>query len=178
MNNRIYWSLLLLISFLFSCEMKKDLFGEKEGQTGDGMSIENVGLLDLEVNAEKETPVPGTKGDSDIDETLNSDDFAVSILDSLGQLVKSYESFAAIKEEGELLLPPGLYQVSASLGDNVNAGFDQPYYAGDTTCIISAKEVAKVVAKCRLQNKKLQFGFSDKFLQQFKGDIRSWQTMV
>ncbi|WP_288200435.1 DUF4493 domain-containing protein [uncultured Parabacteroides sp.] len=170
MNNRIYWSLLLLISFLFSCEMKKDLFGEKEGQTGDGMSIENVGLLDLEVNAEKETPVPGTKGDSDIDETLNSDDFAVSILDSLGQLVKSYESFAAIKEEGELLLPPGLYQVSASLGDNVNAGFDQPYYAGDTTCIISAKEVAKVVAKCRLQNKKLQFGFSDKFLQQFKGD--------
>ncbi|MCD8136403.1 MAG: DUF4493 domain-containing protein [Parabacteroides gordonii] len=170
MNYRIYWSLLLLLPFLFSCEMKKDLFGEKDGQTGDGVLIENVGLLDLEVSAEKEIPVSGTKGDNNTDETLNSDDFAVSILDSLGQVVKAYESYAAMKEEGELLLSPGLYQVLASLGDDVNAGFDQPYYAGDTTCVISAKEVAKVVANCRLQNKKLQFGFSDKFLQEFQSD--------
>ena len=128
---RIYCSLLLFLSFLFSCEMKKDLFGEKDGQTGDGVSIENVGLLDLEVSAEKEIPVPGTKGDAD--ETLNSDEFGVSILDSLGQVVKAYASYAELKEAGELLLPPGLYHVLASLGDDVNAGFNRPYYAGDTT---------------------------------------------
>ena len=165
---RIYCSLLLFLSFLFSCEMKKDLFGEKDGQTGDGVSIENVGLLDLEVSAEKEIPVPGTKGDAD--ETLNSDEFGVSILDSLGQVVKAYASYAELKEAGELLLPPGLYHVVASLGDDVNAGFNRPYYAGDTTCVVSAKEVAKVVTNCRLQNKKIQFGFSDKFQQEFLGD--------
>ncbi len=168
MKYRIYSCLLLLLPLLFSCEMKKDLFGGGDDDKKETISTETVGLLDLEISAEKEAPVPGTKGDAD--EALNTDAFAVTILDSLGQTVKTYETYAAMKEDGELLLPPGVYQVSASLGEDVNAGFDKPYYAGDTTCVISAKEVAKVVTKCQLQNKKLQFGFSDKFKQSFMGD--------
>ncbi len=168
MKYRIYCCLLSLLPLLFSCEMKKDLFGGGDDDKEEPISTEAVGLLDLEINAEKEAPVPGTKGDAE--EALNTDAFAVTIIDSLGQTVKAYESYAAMKEDGELLLPPGVYQVSASLGEDVNAGFDKPYYAGDTTCVISAKEVAKVVTKCQLQNKKIQFGFSDRFKQSFMGD--------
>lgn len=160
--------IVLFLPFLFSCEMKKDLFGGEEKVDEESISIENAGLLDLEIKPEKEAPVPGTK--VDIEDDLDSNDFAISILDSLGQIVKAYESYAALKEAGDLLLPAGLYEVKAYLGDNINAGFNAPYYAGDTTCEISAKEVAKVVAKCSLQNKKLQFEVTDQFKEEFQSD--------
>lgn len=162
--------ILLILPFLFSCEMKKDLFGEKDTDDGNSPLVENAGLLDLEIKADKEAPIPGTKGDADEDGSLNPDDFQIQIIDSLGETVKWYETFALLKEDGDLLLPAGLYTVRASLGTNPNAAFDSPYYSGDTTCLISTKEVSKVVTRCSLRNKKVTFEVTDEFRMQFADD--------
>lgn len=169
MRTTLYVFLFFCLPLLFSCEMKKDLFGGGRGDDGDGPLLENVGMLDLEVNPEKEADIPGTKGEGDTN-ILNAKEFAVTILDSLDQVVKQYESYSQLEKEGELLLPAGPYSVRATWGTDKNAGFDCPYYAGDTTCVISAKEVAKVVANCSLQNKKIQFKLADNFRQQFQTD--------
>lgn len=169
MRTTLYVLLFFCLPLLFSCEMKKDLFGGGRGDGGDASLLENVGMLDLEVNPEKEADIPGTKGEGEGDR-LNPKEFAVTILDSLDQVVKQYESYAELEKEGELLLPAGQYAVRATWGTDKNAGFDSPYYVGDTTCVISAKEVAKVVAHCSLQNKKIQFKLADNFLQQFQAD--------
>lgn len=163
-----YWALCCLLFFV-SCEMKKDLFGKGQGNEEEGVP-ENVGLLDLHVVAEREPAVPGTKGETEEDLYLATDDFCVSILDSVGQVVKSYDSYAALKADGELLLPAGKYTVRAFSGDDPDAGFDAPYYEGDTTCLISAKEVVKIETNCRLSNKKVQFDLSDRFFDSFRSD--------
>lgn len=167
---RILTIVLFLLPFLFSCEMKKDLLGGKDSDK-ETPSYENVGMLDLEVKAEKEAKAPNTKGDNDGEEDLlNPDNFSITIADSLGETVKYYESYAAMKDEGGLLLPVGTYSVRAAMGSDLNAGFNSPYYAGDTVCKVTEKEVAKVVAQCNLQNKKVQFACSDEFYSQFKED--------
>ncbi|WP_456087708.1 DUF4493 domain-containing protein [Parabacteroides sp.] len=164
-----YWALCCLLFFV-SCEMKKDLFGKGQGNEEEGVP-ENVGLLDLHVVAEREAAVPGTKGETENEDIyLATDDFCVSILDSVGQVVKSYDSYAALKADGELLLPAGKYTVRAFSGDDPDAGFDAPYYEGDTTCVISAKEVVKIETNCRLSNKKVQFDLSDRFFDRFRSD--------
>lgn len=169
MIRSIYCLLLVCLPFLFSCEMKRDLLGggsdeaEKEKEV-----LEKSGLLDLEIKAEKEAALPGTKGDGD--DSLNDDEFAISILDSLGQLVKYYESYADMRKDGGLLLPIGRYTVKASLGEDVTAGYDMPYYAGDTACFISGKEVSKVVTECKLSNKKVTFQPTGNFEKSFKDD--------
>lgn len=163
-----YWMLCCLL-FFTSCEMKKDLFGQ--GQGGDEEILpENVGLLDLHLVAEREAAVPGTKGEMEEDLSLVTDDFCVSILDSVGQVVKSYDSYTELKMDGDLLLPAGKYTIRAFSGDDPDAGFDTPYYEGDTTCVISAKEVVRIEANCRLANKKIQFDLSDQFFDSFRGD--------
>lgn len=163
---RTLYIVLFCLPFLFSCEMKKDLLGGGKDSEDERPTYENVGLLDLDLNPEKEPAAPGTKGE-DGEDDLRKEDFTVSILDSLGQTVKEYESFGLMAEDGGLLLPVGKYTVKASLGNDPKAGYDSPYYAGDTTCMVSEKEVAKVIATCNLQNKKIQFLCTDEFLAQF-----------
>lgn len=169
MKRSIYCLLLACLSIFFSCEMKKDLLGGDSGEADKEKEIlEKSGLLDLEVKAQKEAALPGTKGDED--DSLNNEEFAISILDSLGQLVKYYESYADMRKDGGLLLPIGRYTVKASLGEDVTAGYDMPYYAGDTACFISGKEVVKVVTECKLSNKKVTFQPTGNFEKNFKDD--------
>ena len=159
----------MLLPLLTACEMKKDLFGG--GVKEEAPSYDNLGLLDIEIQAEREAELRAD-GSVSVEEsnTLKPDEFAIEIADSTGQVVKSFPSLAAMKEAGELLLPVGTYSVHAAYGSDVNAGFNSPYYAGDTICVVSEKEVSKVVTKCVLQNKKVQFAVSDEFLSQFSSD--------
>lgn len=165
----IFCLLLAGLSLFTSCEMKKDLLGGGSDDNEKQKEIlEKSGLLDLKINAEKEAPLPGTKGDDD--DPLNEEEFSISILDSIGELVKYYESYADMKEDGGLLLPIGRYIIRASLGEDVTAGYDMPYYAGDTACYISGKEVVQVITDCRLSNKKVSFQSSESFEKRFKDD--------
>lgn len=167
---------LLAVSMaFFSCEMKKELTGqiEKPGtDTGNDIPLETAGLLDLQLKPEKEPDIPVTKGDISGSEVvvLDVNEFAVDILDENGEVIRHYNSYADLKNEGGLLLPAGTYSVRATLGDEVNAGFDKPFYSGTTACEITPQEVAKVITDCVLSNKKVVFHCSDEFLNRFTDD--------
>lgn len=168
---RISYIILFCLPFLFSCEMKKDLLGGGKDSEDEKPSYENIGLLNLKLKPEKEAAVPGTKVDDESTESeLNPEDFRVAILDSTGLTVAEYESYADMEDDGKLLLPAGKYSIKASYGNNPNAGFNSPYYTGDTSCVVSEKEVINLVAECRLGNKKVQFVCTDDFLLQFTDD--------
>lgn len=169
MKRYILYIIGMLLPLLTACEMKKDLFGG--GVKEEAPSYDNLGLLDIEIQAEREAELRAD-GSVSVEEsnTLKPDEFAIEIADSTGQVVKSFPSLAAMKEAGELLLPVGTYSVHAAYGSDVNAGFNSPYYAGDTTCVVSEKEVSKVVTKCVLQNKKVQFDVDEEFLSMFTPD--------
>lgn len=169
MKRYILYIIGILLPLLTACEMKKDLFGG--GTKEEAPSYDNLGLLDIEIQAEREAELRAD-GSVSVEESnaLKPDEFAIEIADSTGQVVKSFPSLAALKEAGELLLPVGTYSVHAAYGSDVNAGFNSPYYAGDTTCVVSEKEVSKVVTKCVLQNKKVQFDVNEEFLSMFVPD--------
>lgn len=167
----IYLLSLILLPFVFSCEMKKDLLGGIERPT-DPQLPKDAGMLDLELNPEKEVVIPSSKGDEidGSDELLNAADFSVSIYDEEGDLVESYDSYAQLKETGGLLLSPGTYIIKAEKGNDLDAGFDKPYYKGMDTCIIQPQVVEKVITSCKLKNKKVTFRYSDDFQKQFEED--------
>lgn len=169
MKRYILYIIGIVLPLLTACEMKKDLFGG--GTKEEAPSYDNLGLLDIEIQAEREAELRAD-GSVSVEESnaLKPDEFAIAIADSTGQVVKSFPSLAAMKEAGELLLPVGTYSVHAAYGSDVNAGFNSPYYAGDTTCVVSEKEVSKVVTKCVLQNKKVQFDVDEEFLSMFAPD--------
>ena len=162
------YTLCMLLPLFSSCEMKKDLFGNNNG---DVLIYENVGLLDIEIEAEREAELESDRITT-LEETdaLKPEEFAIEIADSTGQVVKSFPSLAAMKEAGELLLPVGTYSVHAAYGADVNAGFNSPYYAGDTTCVIADRQVLKVLVRCVLQNKKVQFAVNEEFRSMFASD--------
>lgn len=168
---RALYILLFCLPLLFSCEMKKDLLGGGKDSEDEKPTYENVGMLDLKLKPEKEAKAPGTKvGDDSSEDGLNPNDFTVAILDSIGQTVKEYASYADMEEDGTLLLPAGKYSIKAFSGTDPNAGYNSPYYVGDTTCVVSEKEVVTVVAECKLGNKKVQFLCDEDFLAQFSDD--------
>ena len=166
--------LLLLFSLLFfSCEMKKEILGQTDKGQTDDTTVENQGLLDLELKPEKEADIPVSKGGSTTGSQtviLDVNEFAIDIIDVNGNTVKHYDSYADLKNEGGLLLPAGHYSIRATLGEDVNAGFDKPFYSGTNVCEITPQEVAKVITDCVLSNKKVTFRCSDDFLKKFNDD--------
>ena len=169
----IYFALFVLFFSLPACEMKKEILGQLDEEKMTEPSTEGMGVLDLELNPEREAAIPDTKGatvSSTDSLALDVEAFSIDILDASGTTVAHYDTYADLRDEGGLLLPAGDYTVRASLGDDVNAGFDQPYYAGSAVCTITAQEVAKVVANCTLSNKKMTFRCSERFLEQFDND--------
>lgn len=168
-NNTIVYILILFVSSLFSCEMKKDLLGDIEDPSVPKLP-ENAGLLDLTLNAEKEAEYPTKGSEIETGDSLFADNFSVAIYDSVGTKVAFYETYAELKTDGGLILTPGRYTMSAENGDNVIAGFEKPYYAGEDTFVIESKQVAKVETSCILSNKKLQFRCSDSFLENYSED--------
>lgn len=169
MKRYILYIIGILLPLLTACEMKKDLFGG--GTKEEAPSYDNLGLLDIEIQAEREAELRAD-GSVSVEESnaLKPDEFAIEIADSTGQVVKSFPSLAAMKEAGELLLPVGTYSVHAAYGADVNAGFNSPYYAGDTTCVIADRQVLKVLVRCVLQNKKVQFAVNEEFRSMFASD--------
>ena len=169
----IYFALFVLFFSFPACEMKKEILGQLDEEEMTEPSTEGMGVLDLELNPEREAAIPDTKGATVLStdsQALDVEAFSIDILDASGMTVAHYDTYADLRDEGGLLLLAGDYTVRASLGDDVNAGFDQPYYAGSTVCTITEQEVAKVVANCTLSNKKMTFRCSERFLEQFDND--------
>ena len=96
--------LLLLFSLLFfSCEMKKEILGQTDKGQTDDTTVENQGLVDLELKPEKEADIPVSKGGSTTGSQtviLDVNEFAIDIIDVNGNTVKHYDSYADLKNEG------------------------------------------------------------------------------
>ena len=163
----------MLLPLLTACEMKKDLFGG--GVKEEAPSYDNLGLLDIEIQAEREAELRAD-GSVSVEEsnTLKPDEFAIEIADSTGQVVKSFPSLAAMKEAGELLLPVGTYSVHAAYGSDVNAGFNSPYYAGDTELTITKDVTSNASVKCTMKNSRIQLQYSD----DFKSTFQQWKVTL
>ncbi|MCC8134764.1 MAG: DUF4493 domain-containing protein [Tannerellaceae bacterium] len=161
-----------------SCELQKDLMGKGDNTDNPSIDPNLLGGLSLVLNPEKEAEVPSkTDGVSGSDiVVLDMNQFSVQILDEEGELIKYYNTYKEIEQEGTIFLPEGAYYIQASLGDLVEAGFDMPYYEGINTCVITPKEVASVITKCVLANKKITLSYTDKFLAKFKSDYKIIMT--
>lgn len=169
----LYISLSVLLLCNTSCELKNDLKGQiiVPSAPGGELPLDSVGMLDLTLKPYKEAVPPASKAISGSDViVLDVNDFSVDILNAAGELIKHYDTYEKMKNDGALLLPSGQYSIVAQLGELVEAGFDVPFYEGTSVCKINPKEVAKVIADCTLANKKIVFKCSDDFLDKFEDD--------
>ncbi len=172
--------LLLLGTLLLatSCELQKDILGKTDNTDKDGVNPDLLGALSLVLKPEKEAEIPskadGVTGSDVV--VLNMYDFSVRILDEEGEVVKYYDTYKELEEEGTIFLPAGTYYIQAFLGDLVEAGFNMPYYEGTNAFVISAKEVASVITNCVLANKKVTITHTAEFLEKFKTDYKIIMT--
>ena len=58
----IYFALFVLFFSLPACEMKKEILGQLDEEEMTEPSTEGMGVLDLELNPERESAIPDTKG--------------------------------------------------------------------------------------------------------------------
>lgn len=165
----IYILLTGTVILLSSCEMQKELRGKTEvpGAGGGSHNIDSVGALTLTLEPEKEAEIP-LKSGSEESLSLDVSNFEIDILNEAGEVVKHYNSYQDMLNEGSIILPKGIYNLRASLGELIEAGFDAPYYEGSQTCNIDAKKVATITMKCPLANKKITIQVSEDFYKKFQ----------
>lgn len=170
---KIFLALVSVIMLASGCEMKREILGQLDKDKTEKPSTENEGALDLELKPQGEVDLASTKGDAISGSNvvvLDVNEFAIDILDENAKLVKHYDSYADLKKEGVLMLPMGKYSIHAYMGEDVNAGYDAPYYSGTNTCEINPQEVIKIITDCVLSNKKITFKLTDDFQAKFADD--------
>lgn len=156
-----------------ACEMKRELLGQLDKDNTETPSVENEGALDLELKPQGEVDLTASKGDvingSNI-VVIDVNEFAIDIVDENSVVVRHFDSYADLKNEGVLTLPIGKYSIHAYMGTDVNAGYDAPYYSGSNTCEINPQEVIKIITNCVLSNKKITFKLTNDFQTKFADD--------
>ncbi|MCD8193909.1 MAG: DUF4493 domain-containing protein [Tannerellaceae bacterium] len=181
MKHTVYIALLLLgwgILGITSCEMQKDILGKNNDKEDGTVHPDSLGGLSLALSPEKEADLPSKAGiatGSDM-VVLDMNEFSIRILDEEGEIVKYYDSYKELEQEGTIFLPAGTYHIEAYLGELVEAGFNLPYYEGTNTCVITAKEIASIITNCTLANNKISFTYTEEFLQKFKQDYKIIMT--
>lgn len=86
--------------------MKKEILGQTDKGQTDDTTVENQGLLDLELKPEKEADIPVSKGGSTTGSQtviLDVNEFAIDIIDVNGNTVKHYDSYADLKNGGRFV---------------------------------------------------------------------------
>lgn len=145
----------LCILLLFgSCEMRDEL----KGKNTNVSDKQGAFILDL-TSKEKSTKAAG--GDP-------VSNYVVQILDTQGEIVKEYPSYAVLQEEAKMVkLPVGTYRVrSASYaGGMEEAALDKPYYLGEKEVTVVPEEVVTVEDTCLLHNVLVKVNFGEDFQQ-------------
>ena len=130
----------LLAFGLASCEMKDELWGEKEST--------DKGLLDLGVALKK---AQQTKAGGE------TDDFPVIIEKTDGTQV---DSLTYSEINGPVELTVGTYTIRAHSAEKLEKRMKVPYYAGETAVTIEKGSTAKADISCTMKNTKIQFSLS------------------
>lgn len=153
MNRSIRYITLTLLALLsaLSCTRKEDSLLVARGE----------GLLSLDLGFEPGLTVTTRAGEGTGDLI-----FKIEVLNSKGTIVQTVEDHTSL-EDNPISLRAGHYTVRASHGQNAEAAFNSPYYAGETEVDIVIGQTATASIECALANVKVSVKVSDVVKEKF-----------
>lgn len=143
------WALAVaMLAGLASCEMKNEILG-KDPMTGD------TGTLNLYVETGKTT-----KGTTD-----QVDQFPVTITGTDVEYTKKFNSYAELKQAGDVTLPVGTYTIEACSPGEFKSEMSEPFYGGKLENVKIVKgQTAETSVVCTMQNVKISINLTEEFL--------------
>lgn len=153
MNRSIRYITLTLLALLsaLSCTRKEDSLLVARGE----------GLLSLDLGF-----TPGVTVTTRAGEGTGDLIFKIEVLNSKGTIVQTVEDHTTLGDS-PISLRAGHYTVRASHGQNVEAAFDSPYYAGETEVDIVIGQTTSAAIECSLANVKVSVEVSDIVKEKF-----------
>lgn len=147
------WALAVtLLAGLASCEMKDEILG-KDPLTGD------TGILSLYVETGKTT-----KGTTD-----QVDQFPVTITGTDVEYTKKFDSYAELKQAGNVTLPVGTYTIEACSPGEFKSEMSEPFYGGKVENVkIMKGQTVETPVVCTMQNVKISISFTEEFLATYQ----------
>lgn len=144
--NKWMWAVTLLFG-LASCEMKDEILG-KDPMTGD------TGTLSLSVETGKVT-----RGTTD-----QVDQFPVVITGKDVEYTQKFDSYAELKQAGEVKLPVGTYIIEACSPGEFKSEMSEPFYGGEQEVKIQKDVTSETSVVCTMQNVKISIKLTEEFL--------------
>lgn len=159
----IYAVLALIALCLSSCEMKNELEGKYNLKN-------NEGLLTLDL-VNKTQATPSTKAEStSLTDELDVNTYKVEIVDNATEaVVRSFASYAKLKEALPLVVPVGNYKIVAKSGVLQDAS-RTPYFEGSSSIEVKQGMESKAEVLCKSATVKVSLNVSDEFLSMFADD--------
>ena len=159
----IYAVLVLVALCLASCEMKNELEGKYNLKNDEG-------LLTLELmNKTQTTPVTKAEGVA-LEDELDVNTYKVEIIDKNTEaVVRSFKSYADLKEALPLVVPTGEYMIAARSGEKQEAS-RVPYYEGASAIKVQQGMEARAEVVCKSAMVKVSLNVSEEFLKMFADD--------
>lgn len=148
--NKWMWAVTLLFG-LASCEMKDEILG-KDPMTGD------TGTLSLSVETGKVT-----RGTTD-----QVDQFPVVITGKDVEYTQKFDSYAELKQAGEVKLPVGTYTIEACSPGEFESEMTEPFYGGEQEVKIQKDVTSETSVVCTMQNVKISIELTDEFLATYQ----------
>lgn len=147
------WALAVaMLAGLASCEMKNEILG-KDPMTGD------TGTLNLYVETGKTT-----KGTTD-----QVDQFPVTITGTDVEYTKKFDSYAELKQAGDVTLPVGTYTIEACSPGEFKSEMSEPFYGGKVENVKIVKgQTAETSVVCTMQNVKISISLTEEFLATYQ----------
>ncbi len=147
------WTLAVaMLAGLASCEMKNEILG-KDPMTGD------TGTLNLYVETGKTT-----KGTTD-----QVDQFPVTITGTDVEYTKTFDSYAELKQAGDVTLPVGTYTIEACSPGEFKSEMSEPFYGGKVENVKIVKgQTAETSVVCTMQNVKISISLTEEFLATYQ----------
>lgn len=147
------WTLAVaMLAGLASCEMKNEILG-KDPMTGD------TGTLNLYVETGKTT-----KGTTD-----QVDQFPVTITGTDVEYTKKFDSYAELKQAGDVTLPVGTYTIEACSPGEFKSEMSEPFYGGKLENVKIVKgQTAETSVVCTMQNVKISISLTEEFLATYQ----------
>lgn len=141
-----------LMAGLSSCEMKDEILG-KDPMSGD------TGTLSLYVETGKTT-----KGTTD-----QVDQFPVTITGTDVEYTKKFNSYAELKQAGDVTLPVGTYTIEACSPGEFKSEMSEPFYGGKLENVKIVKgQTAETSVVCTMQNVKISISLTEEFLATYQ----------
>lgn len=147
------WALAVaMLAGLASCEMKNEILG-KDPMSGD------TGILSLYVETGKTT-----KGTTD-----QVDQFPVTITGTDVEYTKKFDSYAELKQAGDVTLPVGTYTIEACSPGEFKSEMSEPFYGGKLENVKIVKgQTAETSVVCTMQNVKISISLTEEFLATYQ----------